>query len=564
MAISSTITPGAARTSEDLRARLEELEETLRAIHQGEVDALLVSTSEGDRVFTLQGADHPYRVMVETINEGAATVSTRGEILYANRRFAEMLAVPLEQLIGSTMEDIIESRECPTLDELLERARTVPQKEECLLRVLNGSLPVLLSMSPLKGLDVQAICIIATDLTEHRKREAQLADTNERLRSEIAERHRVEKAFRQLTGRVLNLQDEERRRIARDLHESTSQSLNRLVLNLAYVQKEAQFEGTSAVAKMLAESMEVAQQVSKEIRDLSHLLYPPALDHMGLIPAMQAHAARTSEVTEIEITHDLPTEMPRLPRETAIALFRVVQESLENVRRHSGSKTAEIRLARHHGAVLLEVKDQGAGMPPDLLAEPAASVAGLGVGVAGMRERLRQLGGRLEIKSGEGGTTVRATVPVTEKEGLKTSRPAGAPLRILIADDAEVVRRSVRAVFEVEPDLAVVGEAANGHEAIERTVELQPDIVVLDLTMPRMGGLEASRQIRVVVPSARIVVLSQDDSPETVREARNAGALGYILKSDAARELMAGVRVVSEGKTFLSATVAGLVPPDSL
>src|SRR5215472_7566179 len=103
MATSSTVAPNSHRTSEDLLARLNELEETLRAIRQGEVDALLVSTSEGDRVFTLQGADHPYRVMVETINEGAATVSPGGEIFYANRRFAEMLAVPLEQLIGSTL-----------------------------------------------------------------------------------------------------------------------------------------------------------------------------------------------------------------------------------------------------------------------------------------------------------------------------------------------------------------------------------------------------------------------------------------------------------------------------
>jgi len=529
------------------------------------VDALLVSTSEGDRVFTLQGADHPYRVMVETINEGAATVSPGGEIFYANRRFAEMLAVPLEQLIGSTVQSVIESRECPTLDELLERARNVPQKEECFLRVMNGrSLPVLLSMSPLRNLDVQAVCIIATDLTEHRKREAQLADANERLKSEIAGRNRVERAFRQLTGRVLTLQDEERRRIARDLHDSTSQSLNRLVLNLAYVQKEMQPESSSNVAKMLAESMEVAQQISKEIRDLSHLLYPPALDEMGLIPAMLAHAARTSEVTGIEISHDLPSAMRRLPREVEVALFRVLQESLENVRRHSGSKTTTIRLAQQDGTVLLEIKDQGAGMPPDLFTDPATSVAGLGVGVAGMRERLRQLGGQLEIKSGKGGTTVRATVPVAEKEGLNASRAAGSPLRILVVDDAEVVRRSVRAVLELEPGQVVVGEAANGHEAIERTVELQPDIIVLDLSMPDMGGLEASRQIRVVAPNARIVVLSQDDLPETIREARKAGALGYILKSDAARDLIAGVKVVSEGKTFLSGTATKLVPPESL
>ena len=131
-------TASSSKEVDDLRARLEELEETLRAIRSGEVDALVVSGPGGERVFTLQGADHPYRVMVETINEGAGTLSWDGLVLYANHRFAEMVAMPLEKLIGCKLHDFVRTLNCPTLDELLERTKTAPQKEQCDLQIFEG------------------------------------------------------------------------------------------------------------------------------------------------------------------------------------------------------------------------------------------------------------------------------------------------------------------------------------------------------------------------------------------------------------------------------------------
>ncbi len=548
---------------EALEARLNELEETLRAIRQGEVDALVVSTPEGDRVFTLDGADHPYRVMVETINEGAATLTAGGEILYANRRFAEMLALPLERLIGSKLHGVVENLDCPTLDKLLERAQTAPQKEECLLRVAGGkSFSAFLSLSPLRGLGLQAICLIATDLTEVRSRRSELLETNERLKLEVEQRQHVENAFRQLTGRLLNLQDEERRRIARDLHDSTAQTLNCLVLNLAYIDKEAQLRGFPGASKMLNESMSLAQEAAKEVRDVSHLLYPPALDQMGLAAAIEWHAQRASDVSGIEITLDIPAEVPRLPREMEVALFRVLQESLENIRRHSGSRTAQVRLIPNGESIVLEIEDQGQGMPAGVFSEKIDNVATLGVGVAGMRERLRQLGGRVEIESGPEGTIVRAYVADPGAAAARKNAQE-TPLRVLVVDDSAIVRRVVSELLGTDPEFHVVGEAANGDQAVERAVELQPDIILLDITLPQMGGIDAARKIGFVVPNARIVAFSQDDSTRTVREARSAGAVGYVLKSDASRDLMRGIKSVIEGKPFLSSTVAKLFSPKS-
>lgn len=140
-----------------LQARLEELEQTIRAIRSGEVDAVVVAAADGDRVFTLQGADHAYRVLVEAINEGAATLNAHGLILYANSRFAAMVKVPLTKLIGSRIHSLVETGEIPVLEELLYAAQMSPQKKEFRLALAGGGrLPVYLSLSPLKGADFTA------------------------------------------------------------------------------------------------------------------------------------------------------------------------------------------------------------------------------------------------------------------------------------------------------------------------------------------------------------------------------------------------------------------------
>jgi circadian clock protein KaiB len=140
----------------------------------------------------------------------------------------------------------------------------------------------------------------------------------------------------------------------------------------------------------------------------------------------------------------------------------------------------------------------------------------------------------------------------------KESKQPGAesPLRVLVVDDSAAVRGGVRALLGGDPQLEVVGEAANGREAVQRTLELQPDIILLDVTMPEMDGLEATRKMAVIAPHVRILAFSQDESSQTVRAARKAGALGYVVKSDAAQDLMPAVKAVSQGKSFVSSTIA--------
>lgn len=223
---------------------------------------------------------------------------------------------------------------------------------------------------------------------------------------DVTERKQVEDEVRQLSGHLLRSRDEERRRIGRELHDSTAQELVAVAVNLDLVRQRSAGRDVTA-DNLVADSQAIIEQCQRELRTLAYQLHPPALDELGLAGAVQEYAAGFTQRSGIKVTLDASPALERLPAETERALFRVVQESLGNVHRHSGSPTATIRIAREAGAVILEVIDQGCG----LRVRGDGTVAKAGVGLAGMRERVRQLGGRFEIESSGRGTTVRAIVP---------------------------------------------------------------------------------------------------------------------------------------------------------
>jgi signal transduction histidine kinase len=227
------------------------------------------------------------------------------------------------------------------------------------------------------------------------------------------ERARIEKALRQLSARLLESQDAERRRIARDLHDATAQSLAALSMNIAMLTR-ASSELKPELQALIAESAACADRCSHELRTVSYLLHPPLLDELGLSGAVRDYADGFAARSGIRVDLEIDPELGRLPKDTEAALFRVMQECLTNIHRHSGSPTASIRLHRRPAKVQLSVQDKGRGIPPGRLTESDGAVAGLGVGIAGMRERIRQLGGFLAIGGGGGGATIEATLPLPE------------------------------------------------------------------------------------------------------------------------------------------------------
>lgn len=433
MAHARKAAPTSSKELSQLRLRLEELEETLKAIRAGQVDAVLVSGPKGDRIFTLQGSEHPYRVLVEAMNEGAATLSTQGIILFANPRLAEMLGCPLQRLLGSSLTRFTKNIQCPSFEKLLLQIEDGPQKVQASLR-LSGRryLPVYLSFSPLREEGLQGICLIVTDLSEQKAKEQQLAQTNQALLNEVAQRVRAEEALRrdeeslrQLSGRLLQLQDEERRRIARDLHDSTGQKVAGLALDIALLQQNAAQLSPQAQSA-LQSCANLAKEITTDLRTLSYLLHPPLLDEVGLRSAVQWYVDGFVRRSRIRVDLSLPPKLARMPEDVEIALFRILQESLSNVHRHSGSATASVRMIVEDHRVVLEIKDCGQPTLPDAIRTVSQAPELLGVGIRGMRERVRQLGGQLEIVHTPKGTTVKATLP------LKTT-PAARPTDALLA-----------------------------------------------------------------------------------------------------------------------------------
>jgi signal transduction histidine kinase len=253
-----------------------------------------------------------------------------------------------------------------------------------------------------------------------------LGDLEERVAQRTAELHEANQSLGELTARLLKLQDEERRRIARELHDSVGQTLAALSMNLSTIGGD--LARLAKTASAVTDSAALVADMSADIRTISYLLHPPLLDEAGLASALRWYIEGFAERSQIRVDLKFPDHFGRLPRDLETAIFRVVQECLTNIHRHSESAVARVDVASSGGDVRIAVEDEGRGISPEKQLEIMST--GLpGVGVRGMRERLRQLGGSLEIKSaGEGqGTVVVARLPVGDTSPeIASAMAAGA------------------------------------------------------------------------------------------------------------------------------------------
>lgn len=255
---------------------------------------------------------------------------------------------------------------------------------------------------------------IASLLQRHQANEElenKVAERTAALEAEVFDRQRAESGLRALTGRLLQTQDEERRHMARELHDHAGQTLVALSLCLHQLQQTAQGKDTE-ITRLAGEGQQLSDELSKEIRTLSYLLHPPLLDEAGLFSALGWYVDGFSKRSGIHVDLSLPQNLGRLPRDLEMVVFRIVQESLTNVHRHSGSEWAKIFLTRAERSVEFEISDGGGGISAERQSELRSARSG--VGVRGMEERVRQFGGTLEIVSDGGGTRVVVRMPVEE------------------------------------------------------------------------------------------------------------------------------------------------------
>ena len=370
-------------TSNANRWRVQEAEQTLLAIREGAVDAFVVENPDGHRVYRLEGADLPYSVLVERMLQGAAMLNANCDIVYCNPSLAELLGVSRASLIGLPLRDFLEEADQKTCQELIRQAVFGPTEGEMRVRRSEGTLvPANFSFRVLSR-DTSTIGVLVTDLT-------------------------AQKYHADLAVRLQQMQEDERKRIARELHDSVGQLLAAIAINTDRVEQDSRGLAPE-IAKLVRDNSVMIKQVSKEIRTISHLLHPPLLDVAGLASALRWYADGFSERSKIKVDLQIPPEFPRLRNDVEIAIFRMVQECLRNIHRHSGSESCAVRVRTYEGQLTVEVQDWGRGIPESKKSNFPLSA---GVGLRGMQERMQLLGGTLEIDSNQDGTTVRAILSV--------------------------------------------------------------------------------------------------------------------------------------------------------
>jgi PAS domain S-box-containing protein len=376
-----------------LKARLKTAEETLRAILSGEVDALMVSGRRGAKLVSLKGGEPSYRLLVEAMSEGAATLSRKGAILYCNRMFAEMMGTPVTRMIGTAVQSLVAETEQDQFETLLAGARkTIVKGEFNLLRADGSLIPVYLSLNRFHGFKGQALGMVITDLSDQKRNQA------EKTRQEEAT-HRL------LLERTLSAQEEERRRIARELHDEAGQLLTALLVGLRSLEDARKLGDIRAQAKRLRE---IAAQAIDEVGRLARGLHPTVLDDLGLGVALSRYTTEFAKTHNISVVLELnDIDAGNLPPEALIALYRILQEALTNVARHSGAKTVSIRFVRSATAVEVTVMDDGCGFNAK-----AVSVSSHRLGLHSMRERAAMLGGAITFIPQKKGTKILVRVPV--------------------------------------------------------------------------------------------------------------------------------------------------------
>ena len=370
-----------------LLARLKTAEQTLDAIRSGEVDALMVSGRRGPQVVTLAGGEPAYRMLVEAMSEGAATLSRNGAVLYCNRKFAKLICRPPGKVIGIAVQSLIAETERDRFEVFLAEAQKGIAKGEFNLRSGDGSLvPVYLSLNRFRGYEGLALGMVITDLSEQK-------------RKQVEEIKQAEAIRRLLLERVLSAQEEERRRVARELHDEAGQLLTSLLVGLRTLEHSQNLADAKAQGDRLRA---ITARAINEVGRLARGLHPTVLDDHGLGVALSRY------VDEFAATHKIAVDLTlgeldsiSLPLAVQIGLYRILQEALTNVARHSGAKQVSIIFTRSATALEIAVIDDGCGFDAEAVAASSHRL-----GIQSMRERAAMLGGTVSFTSSGKGAKI--------------------------------------------------------------------------------------------------------------------------------------------------------------
>jgi PAS domain S-box-containing protein len=514
----------------ELQARLEAAEETLRAIRAGEVDALVVNDGSGEKIYALRTADAPYRALVEQMDEGAATLDARGNIVYGNRRLADLVGIPLTQVIGAPIAPYIDAADRPAVASLIGAgaAGKIPTR---LLRGDGRVLDVHLSISPVVLDGAEYRTLIVTDLTvltrvqrENRSKDEFLAMLAHELRNPLS---------------VL---------------EGAAHVISLTSVNDDYSQRARAIIGRQVrhMSRLVDDLLDVGRVVTGKVA-----LHTQALD---LAEAVRAHVGTFVDTRPDAARVELHTE-PAWVHGDAARIEQIVGNLLTNAVKFTPAGSRIHVSVRAEGAdAMLRVADEGTGIDPESLSdifEPFMqapqtldrSQGGLGLGLTLVRRLVELHGGTVEASSaGRGlGATFTVRLPLTAARARPSTNDAacerGSRRRILIVDDNRdglAMQQLLLAEHGHE-----VAEAHDGYEALERLAEVEPELALIDIGLPGMDGYELARRIRATPQGGRValVAITGYGFPEDIERSHEAGFVRHLVKPVAPDELL---RIVDE------------------
>lgn len=525
---------------------------------RGCVGAFVDITDRRHAEQALRESEERYYHLFEDDLTGDFITTTEGRIILCNPAFARIFGFPgVENALGTSMLDLYlnPDERNSLLDALRQRGRI--DRFEVWRKRRDGT-PIyvvenLVGVFDDRG-ELTEIKGYIFDDTDRKRAEDALRELNATLETKVVQRtgeleHRA-RQLQKLTLELSQAEDQERRRLAEILHDDLQQILAAAKFHLSLLSSRLKREPPQhAIATQIDHMLKDAIEKS---RSLSHELSPAVLHHGDLTETLAwlAHQVQAKHglVVHVDAFGQVASESDAL----RTFLYRAAQELLFNVVKHARVNEARIRVRRLGRYIGLSVSDRGRGLDPGQLSETA------GFGLLSIRERVELLGGRMTIRSVIGqGSTFSIVVPDDERRVTERQEPQAAKnlasiplttndqgkslLRVLLADDHEIVREGLISLLNDEETVRVVGEAANGREAVDLAGRLKPDVVIMDVSMPLINGDEATRQIKQHLPGTRVIALSMFDEPETMERMLAAGAEAYVLKTAPSEELLAAI-----------------------
>jgi PAS domain S-box-containing protein len=472
----------------------------------------------------LRGSEERFRSAMNNMAEGLYTVDGQGMVTYVNPAAEEIFGWSSDELLGKKMHDLAHyqrpdgtpfpASECPALG-VLQSGVPLQEHQDHFIRKDGSFFPVVFSAAPLKaGEKTVGLVVCFRDDSERR----QFVETLEaRISERTSELAQATKRLRELSATLLQTQDEERRRIARELHDGIGQDVAAIKMNLSGIARERAKLSESA-GRALDENILLVEEASQQIRTMSHLLHPPLLDEVGLESALRWYVEGFAERGKIKVQMDLaPGFGDHIPRDLALSMFRIVQECLTNIHRHSGSPSALIAIDRTPNEIVLHIEDHGHGIPREKQLRIFSGESS-GVGLRGMQERVRQFGGSLDLRSDATGTKVTATIPVpaaglsnvnvleSEDEEVPADVSEDEAPTVLCIDDDPTGLMTRRLLLESAGYRVI--EARSGSEGIDLFRAAKVDAVILDYWMSEMKGTVVALELKRIDPTVPIIVLS--------------------------------------------------------